>query len=185
MKFESLIKKPILANHALFTFITFSKISSFAYIFRNTTFIIPNLQKDFHEHNLLFVFLQFYKHNHLNTLANNILFSYASKRSIETTKKDSHSTSSSGTFKPGKLVKNWSPFALILVLYIYHHRLLKHLIQIALYYSNSFWSSIGKDINLLILSPTLNALTYPLILGIIKSNALSNFILIKYLELVF
>ena len=45
-----------------------------------------------------------------------------------------------------------------------------------------------KDINLLILSSTLNVLTYPLILGIIKTNgliALSNFIPIKYLELVF
>ena len=45
-----------------------------------------------------------------------------------------------------------------------------------------------KDINLLILSSTLNVLTYPLILGIIKTNGLidlSNFIPIKYLELVF
>ena len=46
-----------------------------------------------------------------------------------------------------------------------------------------------KDINLS-LSPslTLNVLTYPLILGIIKTNgliALSNFIPIKYSELVF
>ena len=49
-----------------------------------------------------------------------------------------------------------------------------------------------KDINLLFLSLppslTLNFLTYPFILGIIKTNgliALSNFIPIKYLELVF
>ena len=87
------------------------------------------------------------------------------------------------------------------ILYIYHHRLVKHfssiffksliLVQIALYFSYSFSSSIRKDINLLILSlspfSTLNVLIYPLILGIIKTNALivlSKY-LFKYLELVF
>ena len=32
LKFDSLIKNPIVANHALFTAITFSRINSFAYI---------------------------------------------------------------------------------------------------------------------------------------------------------
>ena len=61
----------------------------------------------------------------------------------------------------------------------------------ALYFSNSFSSSIRKDINLLFLflspSLTLNVLTYPLILGIIKTNgpmALSKYP-IQYLELDF
>ena len=60
-------------------------------------------------------------------------------------------------------------------------------------FSNSLSSSIWKDINLLFLSlnpsltPSLHVLTYPLILGIRKSNsliALSEYP-IKYLELVF
>ena len=61
-----------------------------------------------------------------------------------------------------------------------------------LYFPNSFSTSIQKVINLMLLSLTpsltLNVLTYPLILGIIKTNGLiplSNFIPIKYLELVF
>ena len=70
---------------------------------------------------------------------------------------------------------------------ISHHRLVKNLIQ-SIYFSNSFSFSIWKDINFLILSSTLNVLTYPLLFGIIKINALialSNFIPIKYLELGF
>ena len=62
------------------------------------------------------------------------------------------------------------------------------LVQIALYPSNSFSSSKRKDINLLFLSLSLNVLTYPLIFGTIKTNdiiTLSNFIPVKYLELVF
>ena len=73
----------------------------FAYIFRNTAFIIPNLQKNFHEDNLSFVCFQFDKRNRLNTLANN-LFSCTSKGSIETTVKNSHSTPSPGAFNPRK-----------------------------------------------------------------------------------
>ena len=59
-------------------------------------------------------------------------------------------------------------------------------------FSSSFSSSILKDINFLFLSLspslTLHVLTYPLILGIVKTNgliALSHFIPIKYLELDF
>ena len=61
------------------------------------------------------------------------------------------------------------------------------LVQIALYFFNSFSSFIQKDVNLLILSSTLNVSTYPLVLGIIKTNgliALSKYS-IKYVELVF
>ena len=70
--------------------------------------------------------------------------------------------------------------------YIYHHRVVKHLIQYliefntsilvqtALYFFNSFSSSIRKGIKLLFLylssSLILNVLTYPLILGNIKIN---------------
>ena len=87
------------------------------------------------------------------------------------------------------------------LLYIYHHRLVEHLIQYVLslqsyskwfyVFSNSFSSSIQKDINLLFLSlfssSAWNALTYLLPLGNIKTNGLitlSNYP-IKYLELVF
>ena len=61
------------------------------------------------------------------------------------------------------------------------------LVQIALYFFNSFSSSIQKDINLLILSSTLNVSTYPLVLGIMKTNGLiaSSKYSIKYLELAF
>ena len=56
------------------------------------------------------------------------------------------------------------------------------LVQIAFYFSNSFLSSIQKDINLLFLSLspslTLNVLTYQIILGIIKTNGL--IVLSKY-----
>ena len=66
------------------------------------------------------------------------------------------------------------------------------LVQIVLYFSKSFSSSIRKDLILLLLSLfpsslTLNVLAYPLILGIMKTNgliALSKYP-IQYLELVF
>ena len=75
----------------------------FAYIFLNTAFIIPNLQKKIYEDNVSFVCFQFDKRNHLNTLANN-LFSCTSKGSIEMTVKNSHYTPPPGTFKPRKFV---------------------------------------------------------------------------------
>ena len=54
LKFESMIEKAIVTNHAFSIFTTFSKIN-------------------FHQDNLSFVFfLQFYKHNFLNILADNI-----------------------------------------------------------------------------------------------------------------
>ena len=58
------------------------------------------------------------------------------------------------------------------------------LVQMVLYFSNSFFSSvICKDINLLFFS--LNVLTYPLISENIKTNGLINSFKypIKYLEL--
>ena len=114
------------------------------------------------------------------------------------TAQDSHSTSSSGTFDSQKLVLTFSPYVLIFVFIYLSSKIGKAfnyiffkssiLVQIALYFSNSFSSSLQKDINLLSSSLNLNILTYPLILGIIKTNgliALSNFIPIKYLELDF
>ena len=59
------------------------------------------------------------------------------------------------------------------------------LVQIILYCSYSLSSSIWKDINVLLLS--LKILTYPLLLGSIKTNGLttSSKYPIKYLELFF
>ena len=57
----------------------------------------------------------------------------------------------------------------------------------ALYFSNSFSPSIRKEINLLFPYLTINVLTYPLILGINKTNGLivlSKYPT-KYLELAF
>ena len=48
------------------------------------------------------------------------------------------------------------------------------LVKIALYFSNSYSSFIGEDINFLFLSLPLKNLTYPLILGNIKTNGLIN-----------
>ena len=61
------------------------------------------------------------------------------------------------------------------------------LMQIVLYVSNSFSLSIRKDINLMFLSPTLNVSTYPIILGITKTNGLISLSKypVKYLELDF
>ena len=43
---------------------------------------------------------------------------------------ESHSTPSSGKFNPRRLVKNLSPYVFILFyIYIYHYKLVKHLIQ--------------------------------------------------------
>ena len=59
----------------------------------------------------------------------------------------------------------------------------------ALYFSNSFSSFIGKEVNFLSSFPSLilKALTYPLILGNIKTNGFitSSKYSIKYLEWVF
>ena len=59
LKLESMIKKPMMENHAFFTSITFSRISSFPYyqFYRNTAYKISNLQKDSHQDNLSFVCL--------------------------------------------------------------------------------------------------------------------------------
>ena len=62
-----------MANQTFITFITFSRINSFAYInsILFTAFIISNLQKDFHQDNLSLVYLHFYKDNCLNILEGN------------------------------------------------------------------------------------------------------------------
>ena len=61
------------------------------------------------------------------------------------------------------------------------------LVQIYLYFCNNFTSSIRKGSNLLILFSNLNVLTYPILLGIIKTNGLTYLSKypIKYLGLVF
>ena len=64
LKFESVIKKPIMANHTFFAVVTFSEIISFAYsirllAIRNKTFVIFNRDKDCHQHNLSLICLQF------------------------------------------------------------------------------------------------------------------------------
>ena len=71
-----MIKISIVANHAFFAVVTFSKIKFFAYInfYYNTAFIVSNLWKDFHQDNLIFVYLQFYNYSCLNILAGNICF---------------------------------------------------------------------------------------------------------------
>ena len=74
LKFESMIKKPIVANHTFFSVITFGKMNSFAYINSLVAQLISNLQKVVHQDNLSFACLQFYKHNCLNMLASNIFF---------------------------------------------------------------------------------------------------------------
>ena len=82
-KFKITIKKRILANHVLFTVVTFSRISSFAKInsimiqnlsdplikIKKTNF--PQFQKDYHEDNVSLACLQFNKKNCLNIVASN------------------------------------------------------------------------------------------------------------------
>ena len=70
LKFESMIKKPIMANHVSFMH-QFLRLYQF---FRNTVFIRYYFQKDCHQDNLSFVCFQFYKQNCLNILEGNICF---------------------------------------------------------------------------------------------------------------
>ena len=62
-----------------------------------------------------FVCLQFYKHNCLNILADDIYLLYTCKKSIEMTQKGSGFMPSCGTYKPRKLGHNLSPYLHILV----------------------------------------------------------------------
>ena len=94
------LKSKIMANHTFFAVVTLRKIKSFTCIsYGNTAFIISNLEKYFHKNNLAFVWLQFYKHIFLNMLEGNICCCI--QHSYHP------STSSSGTFKPRKLVINF------------------------------------------------------------------------------
>ena len=66
-----MIKKLVVTSHAFFTAATFSKVNSFAHIYRNTTFVRSDLlhnQKDCHQDNISFGCLQFYKQNCLSIL---------------------------------------------------------------------------------------------------------------------
>ena len=60
-------------------------------------------------------------------------------------------------------------------------------VQVVLYFHNNFLSSIQEDINFFVLTSALSVLTYPPILGIIKTNGLLSLSKypIKYSELVF
>ena len=61
--------------HSLLLLLLARSIPSFIYIYqfyRDTAFIISNLQKDFYQDNLSFVCLQFYLYNCLNMLADTI-----------------------------------------------------------------------------------------------------------------
>ena len=84
LKFKPIVKIPIVVNHAYFTVFTLSWTNSFAYI---SSIILQQLydsfieikkvnlyqsQKDFHQRNLSFACVQFFKHNCLNALLGNI-----------------------------------------------------------------------------------------------------------------
>ena len=61
--------------HSLLLLLLARSIPSFIYIYqfyRDTAFIISNLQKDFYQDNLSFVCLQLYLYNCLNILADTI-----------------------------------------------------------------------------------------------------------------
>ena len=61
--------------HSMLLLLLARSIPSFIYIYqfyRDTAFIISNLQKDFYQDNLSFVCLQFYLYNCLNILADTI-----------------------------------------------------------------------------------------------------------------
>ena len=73
LKLEHIIKKSVVTSHILISAVTFSRINFSA----NTAFIRSNLnqfQKESHQDNLSFVYLQIYKHNCLNKLPSNIYF---------------------------------------------------------------------------------------------------------------
>ena len=61
-------------------------------------------QKDCHQDNLSSVCLQFYKYNCLNIVVGNVCSHKQVKHKLEVIVKDSHSTPSSCTFKPRKLI---------------------------------------------------------------------------------
>ena len=76
LKFESMIKIPVVANHLFFTSITFSRVNSFTYI----SFIVIQYLKDLIFKKIVikiichFFCLELYKHNCLNILGSNICF---------------------------------------------------------------------------------------------------------------
>ena len=84
-------------NHAFFAIATFSKINSFAYI----TSIVAQHS---HQVYLLFLCVEFYKHNDLNIIAKQYFLSFPSKKLIEINVKKSRFKSSYGTFEPWKSV---------------------------------------------------------------------------------
>ena len=75
LKYESVIRKPIMANHTFFAFVVLQDHLLRLYeLYRLAAFVVFNLQKNFHQDNLPFVCFQFYKDNCLNILVGNICF---------------------------------------------------------------------------------------------------------------
>ena len=114
---------------------------------------ISNPLKDFHQkvcHLFIYNLIMFSQSSKL--LADNVILLYTSKESIKIIVKHSHSSTN--------FIAICSYFGF---LYICHHRLVKGLIfldssilvQTDLYFSDSFSSSIRKDISLLLLSLSL------------------------------
>ena len=120
--------------------------------------------------------------------------------SIELTVKDLYIIDcilSSDTFNSQTVVQNLLKYVLILVFIFLSSQTGKAcnsiffkfsiLVEIPLCFSNSLSSSVIKEITLFYLSSALNVITYPLFLGIIKTNGLISLYKspIKYIELAF
>ena len=125
LKFESMIKKPIVVSHTFFTFITYSRINSFAY---TTSVIIQHLQY------LIFkkIFIKIICHLFVSnfTIYLQVIFVFVYKLRVNRNDcKRFLFYISSDTFKPWKLDRLYYHMFLFWFLYIYHQRLAKHLIQ--------------------------------------------------------
>ena len=72
LKFESMIKRKINGKSYIFNF--WQDQLCLRQFYCNTAFVISNLEKGFHQDNLSFSCLKFYKHNCLNVLAGQISF---------------------------------------------------------------------------------------------------------------
>ena len=77
LKVKSMIKKPKVANYASLLLLLLQDLFLFLdQFYCNTSFIISNLQKYFHQYNMSFVCFQFCKHDYLKILTSNIFFAY-------------------------------------------------------------------------------------------------------------
>ena len=136
--------------HSLLLLFKARSIPSLISFFCNAASIISNPLKDFHQkvcHLFIYNLIMFSQSSKL--LADNVILLYTGKESIKIIVKHSHSST------------NFIAICFYFgFLYICHHRLVKGLIfldssilvQTDLYFSDSFSSSIRKDISLLLLS---------------------------------